>query len=444
MLDNLAQARLISPGIIIKKSMLATRVLLVIICANSLIAFNMWYTAANYYQTGDVNQGVSQLLSFVILALSTWQYYVYTLCRNNPSAIVVGLFSYMLISPVVLFPFFTRFDIGSNSFLIITLFFSIHIIIYLSRFAIKIRTIKNNQQIFSATLSILLCIGAVQLVSSFGSIMSVDWASIYDRRLLARDIFSESIFLRYYNSFLGGVLIPFCALYGLVYRSWVLIALTIIGAALSFAAFGGKGVLFSPLLALLLGIYFLKSIRVPFFLIITFLILLFVLLCVIEIITMDSGILNMYAFRRVFYVPAKHTYLYWEYFSNNPVYLMSDSVVGSLFGGIEQEHAKSRLIGEVYYGSFITNANVNIFGTAFGDFGTAGMPLVSALVGIVCMFINGIYYAKRSIIIVAYTVFVALVWTQGGFHTAFLSNGLIFSLVLLTMIPKARSLRFGE
>jgi len=291
---------------------------------------------------------------------------------------------------------------------------------------------------FRVTLAVLLIIGIYQLISNFGNMMSADWASMYDRRLLAREIFSQNITLRYYNSFFGAVLIPFCALYGAAYRSWGLVALAFCGAALSFAAFGGKGVFFSPLLGVLLGLYFKRTIRLNFFSNITFLILLFLALCSVEIVLTDAGILNWYAFRRMFYVPADLTYQYWEYFSNNPVYLMSDSLFGSLFGGSDQVYSKARLIGGVYYGKYIMNANVNVFGTAFGDFGLIGIPIVAVLVGLICRLLNGIYRIKNSIIVVAYTVFVALVWTQGGFHTSFLSNGLIFSLILLMIVPRVK------
>ena len=88
------------------------------------------------------------------------------------------------------------------------------------------------------------------------------------------------------------------------------------------------------------------------------------------------------------------------------------------------------------YGKYIMNANVNIFGTAYGDFGLIGMPIIAIFAGLTARIINMIYLSKNSIIVVAYSVFIGLVWTQGGFHTSFLSNGLIYSLILLLFIPK--------
>jgi len=412
-----------------------------ICCVNAMMVFNLNYTATSYYSYSSLDLSSSIEFWPVFIALSMWQFWNFKLCQNTPSTIVVGIFNFCLISPVVLLPFFTRFALTSNTMPILTLLISIHIIILISNMSFRgliLKSLKMDELSFRVTLAVLLIIGIYQLISNFGNMMSADWASMYDRRLLAREIFSQNITLRYYNSFFGAVLIPFCALYGAAYRSWGLVALAFCGAALSFAAFGGKGVFFSPLLGVLLGLYFKRTIRLNFFSNITFLILLFLALCSVEIVLTDAGILNWYAFRRMFYVPADLTYQYWEYFSNNPVYLMSDSLFGSLFGGSDQVYSKARLIGGVYYGKYIMNANVNVFGTAFGDFGLIGIPIVAVLVGLICRLLNGIYRIKNSIIVVAYTVFVALVWTQGGFHTSFLSNGLIFSLILLMIVPRVK------
>lgn len=415
--------------------------LILICCVNALMAFNLNYTGTSYYLNPSLDPSSSIEFSLVFIALSLWQFWNFRLCQNTPSTIVVVMFNFCLVSPVVLLPFFTRFGLTSNIVPIFALLISIHIIILISNMTFSgliLKTVKVDELSFRVILAVLLVLGSYQLISSFGNIMSGDWASMYDRRLLARDIFAESIILRYYNSFFGAVLIPFCALYGTAFRSWGLVVLAFCGAVLSFAAFGGKGVFFSPLLGTLLALYFRRTIRINYFSNITFLILVFLALCSIEIILTDAGILNWYAFRRMFYVPANLTYQYWEYFSNNPVYLMSDSLFGSLFGGSDQVYAKARLIGGVYYGKYIMNANVNVFGTAFGDFGVIGMPIVAVLVGLICRLLNGIYSIKNSIIVVAYTIFIALVWTQGGFHTSFLSNGLVFSLILLMIIPRVK------
>ena len=413
-----------------------------IYCVNALMSFNLSFTATTYYMNPSVDPSDLFVIFTICTALSLWQFWIFKLCDNSPTSIIVGMFNFCLVSPVVLLPSFTRFTLASNFTEIFALLFSIHIIILTSSVSFRrplLRGLKTSKLSFHVVLGLLLLIGIYLLVVFFGHMMTLDWASMYDRRIEAREIFSQSATLRYYNSFFGAVLIPFCALYGASYKSWGLVALAFCGAALSFAAFGGKGVFFSPLLGVLLGLYFKRTIRLNFFSNITILMLLFIGLCSIEIILTDMGILNWYAFRRMFYVPARLTYEYWEYFSINPVYLMSDSMLGSLFGGSEQEYSKARLIGGVYYGKYAQNANVNVFGTAFGDFGILGMAVIAVLVGLICKVLNEIYRVKNSIVVIAYSVFIGLVWTQGAFHTSFLSNGLIFSLSILLIIPREQN-----
>ena len=347
---------------------------------------------------------------------------------------------FLLVAPVVLFPFFnTNFNLLDNMPQLLVLLASIHLIVFVSSFQLSargLRGVRISKFYFIAVLVFLMVLGIVQLTAYFREILSLDWGGMYDRRLLAREIFSQSLFLRYYNSFFGAVLIPFCALYGAVYNSKLLITLSIIGAIFSFAAFGGKGVFLSPILGILLGIYFKRTVNNNFFLNMTSILLIFLSLCLLEILVNDTGFLNLYGYRRMFYVPAELTYQYWDYFSQNSVYLMSDSALGSLFGSEEQEYSKARLIGGIYYGKYIMNANVNIFGTAYGDFGLIGMPIIAIIAGLTSRVINMIYIYKNSIIVVAYTIFIGLVWTQGGLHTSFLSNGLIYTLILLLFIPK--------
>ena len=414
--------------------------LFLIVSANVLIVYNHLYTATLYYQHPSVFVIDDPVFVIVFLLLCSWQFILYKQCKNLPSTIIVTLMCFLLVAPVVLLPFFNKnFNLLDYIPQILVLLTSIHLIVFTSSFRIGtkgLRGVRVSRFYFKVALVVLMVLGIVQLIVYFGEILSLNWGEMYDRRLLAREIFSQSLFLSYYNSFFGAVLIPFCALYGVVYNSKLVIALSIIGAIFSFAAFGGKGVFFSPILGILLGIYFKKTANNNFFRNMIFMLLIFLSLCLLEILVNDSVFLNFYGYRRMFYVPAKLTYQYWDYFSQNSVYLMSDSLLSSLFGGVEQEYPKARLIGGVYYGKYIMNANVNIFGTAYGDFGLIGMPIIAIFAGLTARIINMIYLSKNSIIVVAYSVFIGLVWTQGGFHTSFLSNGLIYSLILLLFIPK--------
>lgn len=414
----------------------------IIVVLNLLIAYNIFISATGYYNNADY--GLYSSISFKIsfLLVSLWQLLVFVSCKNLPSSILISIFLFALISPIIFYPYFTEtFNLTDYLFHIMILLFSVHLIIFIANKDSKkpiFRGIHISNFAFKLVLIIMMVIGILLLIFYFRDIMSFDWSNVYDRRLESREIFSKNIFFRYYNSLFGAVLIPFCSLYGAAYRSLFLIALSFFGAFLSFAAFGGKGVFFSPLLGLLLGLYFVRTTKRNFFLNLAFLFIIFCGISSLEILITGNSIFNVYAFRRMFYVPAELTYQYWEYFSNNSVYLMSDSMFGNLFGGVEQEYPKSRLIGGVYYGKYITNANSNIFATAFGDFGMFGMPIVAIFTGFIARLLNTIYQIKNSIIVVAYSIFIGLVWTQGALHTSLLSNGIIYTLALLLLIPKRK------
>lgn len=411
---------------------------IVILITNALISFNMSFTSVRYFGNDAPTASVISLMLIACIVLSLWQYRIAKSVGNTPSAVIIAMFSFCLISPIILLPFYSRFSLFDNFIQIIVLLFSIHIVIFLSSSPRKVpfvRGIYVNPDLFSFVLGGLLIVGALVLIKFFGDLMSLSWGDMYVRRIAAREILSQSSAVRYFNVAFAAVLIPFCALYGVTYRKWLIVALAFIGGILSFAAYGGKGVLFNPLLGVFLAIYFRHTNQKNSFIAITVLMLLFAGLCLIEISLTQTGFLNLYAFRRMFYVPAKLTFEYWEYFSTNPLYLMADSIFGGFFGGVPQDYSKSRLIGGVYYGDYRINANLNSFGTAFGDFGTLGMPLVAIFIGFFGRILNGIYAIKKSKIVIAYSIFIGLVWTQGGFHTSLLSNGIIYSLLILLLIP---------
>ncbi|WP_206539977.1 hypothetical protein [Vibrio coralliirubri] len=267
--------------------------------------------------------------------------------------------------------------------------------------------------------------------------MSLDWSSMYDRRFQARDIFAANSFLRYGNAIFGGLLIPFGAMYAAMNRRISLFYLSILGGIVCFSAFGGKGVLLIPYVAYGVG-YILKDkeFRNNYYFV-SFLMLIFFIFSSIDLIFSEIGLLNWYIFRRIFYVPAELTTQYLDYFSKNDLYYMSDSIF-SFMTNISNEYTKARLIGGVYYGSYLINANTNMYAAAYGDFGVFGFLIVSCLASILARCLNIIYLNKKAPIVLIYSLFVGLVWSQGAFHTSLLSNGVLVGIILFAFIPKSK------
>ena len=208
-----------------------------------------------------------------------------------------------------------------------------------------------------------------------------------------------SPFALYFYSVYGAILIPFGAMYSGLTGRYFSLFLSLIAATVSFGAFGGKGVFFSPLLALILTKMFPKNLsRLVVYLMYGVLILF--ALCIIETIIYGTYYLTLYVFRRMFYVPAYLSYLYFDYFSVNDYYYMSDSIFGSFFSSGEgQSLSKPRLIGQVYFGRDEVNANVNMWASAYGDFGYTGMLIVSAIAGGIASLFNIIYHNNGNVLI---------------------------------------------
>lgn len=414
-----------------------------ILLTNLLIKINLQYTSASYYKF-DYIDVPWYFMWFLFFALSLFQLFIIIFTKEMPTRAFIIICNFLLISPIVLYPLYSKINYDEFIPHLTILLLSIMIISIISNsFSryLKILSFKTSPKKLNLLLGAITFIGMGYFTFKFKGSLSLEWASMYDRRFYARDVFASDSIFRYFNAFFGGVLIPISAIYGAVHNSKFLIGISISSALLSFAAYGGKGVLFSPILAIILG-YYLKLIsryRLENLLLIMF--ITFLTLCYIEFTFRDVGILNWYAFRRMFHTVGENTYQYWEYFSTNAKYLMSDTKLGSLFGLPAPELTKARLLGEVFYGNDALNANANVFAASYGDFGFVGMVGTAVLMGVILSFLDKVYRKKNNAVIICYVFFVSLIWTQGAFYTSLLSNGIFLGCLLLLFTPKLQTKR---
>lgn len=317
-----------------------------------------------------------------------------------------------------------------NYVTIIISFFSILVVAIIVSKIVFIKIALNTNQFYFLIIFANL-IGLFIYLSTFNGSLSLDWGSIYDRRLAAREVTGSSPFLAYYGSFYAGFLIPMSAAWGFDRGKYFLVLLALTGSILLFMAFGGKGVLFSSILAILIVAMYKKigSIARVF----CYGLFVVFLLTFLEFVFFDTLFLNSFLFRRMFVVPAQLTGYWFDYFDITNFYFMSDGIFGN--GDVV---AKARIIGLEYFGRIETNANANIWASVYGDFGLAGVLGISIFVGGFFGILNSCYKKSDRIMVISFAFFAALVFSQGSFFTAMLSNGLFFGLLLMLILPKVR------
>lgn len=139
--------------------------------------------------------------------------------------------------------------------------------------------------------------------------------------------------------------------------------------------------------------------------------------------------------RRSLIVPGQVFAYYVDFFTANPIYLLSHSVLeGIVIRPFPQ--TPPALIGERYFNDPLVSANGNLWADGVANFGMAGIVLASLVLAIVLVGLDAVARGKPAI--VAISVGAAAVWglTNSGLLTTILTHGMGLTLVLIWLLPR--------
>ncbi|MDF2733470.1 MAG: group 1 glycosyl transferase [Chloroflexota bacterium] len=142
--------------------------------------------------------------------------------------------------------------------------------------------------------------------------------------------------------------------------------------------------------------------------------------------------------RRAIAVPGQILAYYYEFFSREPPYLLSHSVLEGLTPQPFVETPPA-LIGLRYFEDPFVNANGNLWADGIANFGLAGIVVASVVLAVVLIGLDAVSVAKPPLITI--TVVAVGVWglTNSGALTTLLTHGLLLTGVLLWLLPTERT-----
>ena len=351
---------------------------------------------------------------------------------KKPSSITFWFLYLFLIFPINQIIFLV--SKSSNSFDQVLFLLYINFLFYFSYFLttktgyVRLLHTKYKFELFKYQIPVLtfLISMIVFYVGGFKIDLSID--TIYDRRLAARDIKSSFFLFGYLEGLLYGVFMPLLFVYSIINKNKLNILIIVFSIVAIFSLKGSKGVVFSPFF--LLSVYLIVSKGYKFGKAILTLFILLLFISLIELFLFDTSLLAAYVIRRKLVIPSQLTVYYWEFFSNNPFVYMKDSIIGDLLPfDSNYTMRRSYLIGETYFKDG-HNANANIWAVAFADFGYIGMFITT----IICSYILKILdrLGKSHFILSCCScAYIGVVWSEGGLYSSFLTNGLLFILLVL-------------
>jgi hypothetical protein len=295
----------------------------------------------------------------------------------------------------------------------------------------KAKFIKHGEKI-GITISILFVGFLIFWYYYSGVDLNFDFTKVYEFRRDNAEI-SAYGFFSYTNNWTYKIFSIFLMTLALHYRRFFLLALLLIAQTYFYAASAHKNVFLFPFLIIGIWYYFKRTSSlnvVP------------VILCSIIFISLstfflfdDLTVSSLFS-RRVFFVPANLTYVYFEFFSINPSVLWSNSILSSYFD-YPYDLPVSQRIGQ-YLGNELMSANNGYLSMGFAHLGWLGVFIYTLLIGGIIKLINDLTYKAMPIWIAIGLTLVPLrtLITGSDLFTVLLTHGLILTIVLIFITRK--------
>lgn len=284
---------------------------------------------------------------------------------------------------------------------------------------------------------LLLALGlAAYVVAAFGVNANLpDPTDVYDVRADFNNAVGSSLpFVAYAVAWSGNVVNPMLIVVGLVRRQWVLVAVGVLLELLIYGTSGYKSALFSVLLLgpliVLLGARA-RSVAGPA--IAGSAALLVVASWATDLLT-DSLLATALFVRRLIALPGQLAANYYEYFSDNPTYALSHSVLGWLNARPDRLDPPN-LIGAAYFGDPGTSANASLWADGMSNFGPTGIVLATILLGVAMWGLDAVADGRDLRITGSIAGLMGLLLANSGILTTLMNHGLLLTIVLVALLP---------
>ena len=246
-------------------------------------------------------------------------------------------------------------------------------------------TVKNGLSIVIWVSAIFVAFLVVWYYISDVS-LNLNFLRVYEFRAENSKLASGGI-LGYINNWTYKIFSMVLFAVALMYRRYIFALFIFLIQVFFFAASAHKGVLFLPLLVFGIWYCFRKTNSLLIFPLALSAVLLLTLL---DFFFFDSLFASSFFSRRLFFVPANLTFVYFDFFSSNPYVLWSNSVFSS-FLSYPYEASMAKVIGG-YLGNEKMGANNGFVASGYAHAGFLGVFIYASIIGILLKIINDMTY----------------------------------------------------
>lgn len=313
--------------------------------------------------------------------------------------------------------------------LIVTFLSILFIFVFLSSKTIsfkRLKTIKDGNKIAIAISLLFVCF-LVFWYFKTGVSLNLDLSKVYQYRNENAELSSGGI-LAYTNTWTYQIFNIYLLAIFLFRKNFLLVAVILIIQIFFFAASTHKSILFYPVILLGLWYYFSKStsaIVIP---------LSFSLIVCLGLLTYnvygDVWVSSLFI-RRVFYVPANLTYVYFDFFNNNDLIFWSNSILSFLID-YPYNDTVSHVIGQ-YLGEKDLGANNGFVSSGYGHAGLLGVFIYSIILAFTLKLINDVSLNRCPPWLSIGITFVPIraLLISSDLFTVMLTHGFIIAILLI-------------
>lgn len=383
-----------------------------------------------HYNFNYLNYILSWLLT-IILIFATPR------LLSNISDYFLCTFTFNIIIPILCM-FGLNYDLSIYPVIVnLIIYFLLYFGLKVSFIGMKIKYpyVKNGESIFEK-----LCIAMIvyliiwYIVSGSINNFNLDLLKVYEFRDLNAELTNLGV-LAYINTWVLNVFNLALISYMLLKKKYIYFFILCLVQIFFFGISAHKSVLFTPLVILSIYLYLSRT-RSLATLPLAFSSL--ILICMALYIFNDDIVSASIFVRRLFFVPSQLTFVYFDFFSNNPYAYWTDSF--SVLGNPVYPKGVSLSIGN-YLGSEDLSANNGFISSGYAQAGIIGIAVYSFFILFILKTVNqlskDINFLWFTLCIVI-TPFRALL-VSSDLLTVLLTHGLIIAMLLLLLLRKSEN-----
>ena len=391
---------------------------------------NPLYEYAGFKLDVDIFKYVESLLIYIIIVCS----FPAKLTKASDYLMVYLLFSFL--APLLVYYGLSN---SSRSHLYIVLLGVAMIVIFRNGRPINLPVVKEGRQIAVGFMLFGAALVTLWMFLSGGlGYFNLDLSRVYEFRQDVGALINQGP-MGYVNIWTTKVFGPFLLALSLWRKNVFFVVLILSLHLIWFGITSHKAVLFCPMLIIFLWLWF-RSYKA--LALIPICLSLVIMISLAAYFIVDDIMLGSLFVRRTFFVPSTLTFVYYDFFSSNPLVYWSESITSS-FIDYPYHMSAPRIIGQ-HLGT-LSHANNSFLSTGYMHAGVPGVILYGVLTGFIFRVFDSLSdkgvppWVAVAIVIVPGKSLI----TDTDLPTALLTHGFGIALVLLFLYRSSKEIKSG-